>query len=957
VTTVTLLTSDHGVWATEAAERFSEERPDVKIEIVELEGNSILFENIINEAKSKTGLFDVFITPPHVLGEIVEEEGWADVTDFVKSSAVRGEDWSDIFVGYRKWISQFQDKIMMFPLDGDVLSMFYREDVLEEFGLEVPRTWDEYNAVAEATHGKTFQNKTLTGSCIGRMQGCAGAYWANLVLSSMTQTSGMSTGSLFDTSDMKPLLGEALVQALEWMEKQAKFGPENEFDKCIQTNSHDMNDGTCVLSYNWGNSFMVHLHENTVFEKGKGKFGVAMTPGSTQILNRTSMKLVPCTEELCSSGGVFYDDIGWVNRAPYLAFGGWSCAVNNYTTPEKKSLATEFCAYASSKAESNKFYSKNASEATSGADPFRKSQLDINRWVDNGFEYGSVIEYFESINGALGSDNAAIDIRFPKSNDIYALLDKEFFDYLNGTVTNTISESRRPSTRQAIANRLEEEFNAMVDDYNTKLSTRSTLLEQYQKLRNVYSVEIDMNYLGNGIHYYSYSILVLQMTLAVGLAIWTHLHRKNQIIKASQPFFLILLCMGTFIFSASIFPMTIDDEKFSDEACNKACMSLPWLICLGWSILFSALYAKLRRINIVVSNAKRFRHIRVSEKDMMVSIGILFTSNMILIILWNFLDPIIWKRSEISPTESIGFCTVAERSSSTWKIILVLLGILNGGVLIVANVEAYKARKIDTEYGESVYIGLIMLLYLQLVLVGVPLFFLVQSNIIARFFLISSMVSIMSMSVLLLIFVPKFLIYRERLRQGSIDIAKRKSSIVMPGSSKYNEYNVYEEANRTAQARILFEKTWEERIASLKIFLEEAGVDAKMFLKNANIIDDNNAIIPIKDDNGSSSVFSYINPGSSNFFRNIITNSDSRRNPSGSGKSPQNSESEKALESLNIAYDGSDVAKEQYPASVPVFRSAKTESSTEQNLSSNFFVPQMKVVQEDSNDQEDVDRK
>lgn len=835
VTTLKLLTSNYGLWATAAAERFSMERPDAKVEIIELAGNGALLENIINEAKSKTGLFDIFITPPHVMGDIVEEDGWADLTDYVESSAYWGDDWSDILVGYRNLISQFQDRILMFPLDGDVLSMFYRKDVLEDFGLEVPRTWDEYNAVANATHGKKFKNKTLTGSCVGRMKGCAGAYWMNLVLGSMTQMKGMSSGSLFDTSDMTPLLGEAFAKALEWMETQAKFGPENEFDGCVGINEQDMNDGSCVLTYNWGNSFMVHLKEGSVFEKREGKLGIAMTPGSTHVLNRTSMKLVPCDERLCSSGGIYYRDIGWVNRSPYLAFGGWACAVNNYTTPEKKALATEFCAYASSRTESGKFFSVNASTAKDGPDPFRESHLDSNMWVDNGFEKRSVKEYFDSIRGALGSKNAALDISFPISQDIYRLLDNKVHAYLNGTVTNMILESDRPSARKAIGNRLKDELNAMVYDYNSKASTKATLLQQYQKLRNVYAaeiVEINMNYLGDTLRYYGYSISILQMAMAVSFAIFTYAERSSRVIRASQPFFLILLCVGVFTFSASIIPMTIDDENFSDEACNKACMSLPWLICLGWSILFSALYAKLRRINLVISNARAFRSVTISEKDMMASFSILFTSNLVLIMLLNILDPIVWKRLQISATESYGVCTMADTSTVTWKIIFGILVFLNGGVLILANVEAYKARKIDTEYGESVYIGLIMLFFLQIVLVGVPLFFIVQSNFIARFFLTSSMVSIMSMSVLLLIFVPKHIRNRKHLREGTNNDRKRSS--------------MFEEAEVSIQTWILYEKTWKERISSLDAGLEEAGIDAKLFLRNAKIIDDNNEILPIQ---------------------------------------------------------------------------------------------------------------
>lgn len=320
VVTLKFLTANFGSWIESTANRYTWERPDVSVEIVVIP-LSELSPNIINEATSKTGLFDGFITPPGVMGSIVEDNGWADLKPYIEASTRLTEDWSDILLSYRKWISQYQDQILMYPLDGDVLSLFYRKDVLEAFGLQVPRTWDEYNEVAAATHGTVFNNQTLTGSCIGRVVGCAGAYWANLILSSMTQTLGTSSGHLFDSANMTPLLGEALLQTLEWMEGQAKYGPEDEFNDCVPLNDRIL-DGSCVMTYNWGNTFAVHLNNGSVFTEPGYELGVARTPGSTRVLDRDTMKLVPCDSDRCRFG-THYEDIGWVNHAPYLAFGGW----------------------------------------------------------------------------------------------------------------------------------------------------------------------------------------------------------------------------------------------------------------------------------------------------------------------------------------------------------------------------------------------------------------------------------------------------------------------------------------------------------------------------------------------------------------------------------------------------------------------------------------------------------
>jgi ABC-type glycerol-3-phosphate transport system substrate-binding protein len=192
-----------------------------------------LFPNIINEAVSQIGLYDGFFTNPTVTGSVVEYDGFADLTPFIGETAEKIAEWDDILLGYRKWVAQYEKKILLFPVDGDIFSMFYRRDVLKAFNLTVPRTWEEYTAVAAAVHNQTHEGKVLTGSCIGRSIGCAGAYWANLVISSYTQTHGASTGHLFDTADMTPLTGPVLEEALLMLEMQVKYGSEYGTFACI----------------------------------------------------------------------------------------------------------------------------------------------------------------------------------------------------------------------------------------------------------------------------------------------------------------------------------------------------------------------------------------------------------------------------------------------------------------------------------------------------------------------------------------------------------------------------------------------------------------------------------------------------------------------------------------------------------------------------------------------------
>ena len=178
----------------------------------------------------------------------------------------------------------------------------------------------------KAVHGKKFVNKvgneteevTLSGSCVGRVMNCAAPFYTTLVHSSMTQARGLIQGSLFDTDDMTPLAGEALEETIRLLEGQVEYGAPNEFDACLEVNQNNMNEGTCVLTYNWGFSFKNHMIGSS---KIAGKLGVATAPGSKSILNRSTMTLESCSKESCPFGQ-FFDDIGWVNIAPYPASGG-----------------------------------------------------------------------------------------------------------------------------------------------------------------------------------------------------------------------------------------------------------------------------------------------------------------------------------------------------------------------------------------------------------------------------------------------------------------------------------------------------------------------------------------------------------------------------------------------------------------------------------------------------------
>lgn len=555
----------------------------------------------------------------------------------------------------------------------------------------------------------------------------------------------------------------------------------------MELNTEYMNTGQCVLTYNWGNSFKRYLEAGS---KLRGdKFGVAPTPGSTKVLDRETMELVDCDEERCKYGS-YHDDIGWVNRAPYLAYGGYACSVNNYTLPLHKRLATEFCAFAASTRESIKAVIPNATvfdETLNGQDPFRHSHLDLDKFVKQGYERNASEEYIQTIRASLDSKNAVIDNRFPTATDLDTVLRREVPLHLKAVRDGLIPESELVLARKQLIRNVERQWQEIMNDYEGLPTTQVSILESYQLLRGVYSPDVNQHYLGS-IRVYGYVLVMLSFAVSVASALWVLKNRKTRIVQASQPFFLVLIIVGTATLGSSIIPMGIDEEVAGPEACNRACQSIPWLLTIGWTIVFAALFAKLSRINMVFDRASRFRRVAVTEKDVLHYFALLLFINLALLLTWTFVSPMEWTRIQESKTESYGKCTVSGSGTAS-NTVIAFVAAVNGIALVLANVAAFRARRIATEYSESRYIGMIMLSILQIVMVGVPILFLVEGNPTARYFTMSTIVFILCMSILLWMFVPKIIAWRaprhERSQQSQLsspglEFRVRDTSVSLP---------------------------------------------------------------------------------------------------------------------------------------------------------------------------------
>lgn len=442
--------------------------------------------------------------------------------------------------------------------------------------------------------------------------------------------------------------------------------------------------------------------------------------------------------------------------------GGWGAAISANTTPEKQKALADFFIWASSRKQSQQYVIPNATlpwYEINGQDPWRKSQLDVDKWVAQGYDRDLSKQFVESINSNLVSKNVVIEARFPKAGEIMGVLDKEVHDHLIRASDNYfMPEDWKRVERLRVAQSLTDQWNRIIKEYDQRGDTVAPILEIYQRLRGVYVPNEQKNQL-KGIRALGLTLMAVVLLSSIGCASWVYLKRERGVVKASQPPFLVLICVGTFVMGSAIIPMGIDDGQASASGVSVACMATPWLVAIGFSICFAALFSKIWRLNMLAKNAMSCRRIKIVATDVLLPFTVLLFLNVIFLLIWTLTDPLKWERVDSGRTgsgdpSSYGRCSSSGVSST---VMLVLIAVTNIIALALANFQAYQTRNLRVAFKESKYIALSMASILQAFFIGVPLLFLADGNPTSNYVVRSLLVFAVCVSTLAFIFIPKFL--------------------------------------------------------------------------------------------------------------------------------------------------------------------------------------------------------
>jgi hypothetical protein len=272
--------------------------------------------------------------------------------------------------------------------------------------------------------------------------------------------------------------------------------------------------------------------------------------------------------------------------------------------------------------------------------------------------------------------------------------------------------------------------------------------------------DVHQNLVSNAALAFGLALAGAMMLMSILWIVWAVKSRNNYMIRAAQPLFLVMLCIGAFIMASSIIPMSFQDPM-PEHVLNGACMAIPWLVAIGFSTSFSALFSKLWRIDRVHRASVAFQRIVVRAHNVMLPFLILSSVNIGLLITWTVLSPMEWTR-KYAPgrTDRFGryieFYGVCEsEDAEVGQIFTWTLAAVNFVPLLSAVVQSYRTRFLPSIFNESTYVALSLLSMLEATIVGFPILWLVSESPTASFLVRAILVTIFCLAIILPIFVPK----------------------------------------------------------------------------------------------------------------------------------------------------------------------------------------------------------
>lgn len=383
-----------------------------------------LFEKMITSFDTGAIDYDMLIFPADWAGDFMAPGYLEPISDDILAQL----DPDDIIPLYRDRITAWGDAVYALPYDGDAHMLYYRKDLVNpespfaadfeaEYGypLDEPQTWSQYYDIAEFFNGKEVETGGETapiGGTAEAMRRNAQAYWVFL---SHAASYGKVPGNpcfFFSCDDMTPQVNNpGWVAALEDYIRSRDLGSPDQIQWDVADTRVTFPAGAGVLNIDWG-------------DVGP----ISYDPDASLIVGDTGFAVLPAADRYWN-----YETGEWVeevNRAPFIAFGGWVIGVAKDS--DVKEAALDFASFMADP----EMVKQLAVTGGTGINPARFSQFeDIDLWLGAGFDEEGARDYLDAVLNTINDPNAVLDLRIRGSAEYLNVLDVELSRALADEIT------------------------------------------------------------------------------------------------------------------------------------------------------------------------------------------------------------------------------------------------------------------------------------------------------------------------------------------------------------------------------------------------------------------------------------------------------------------------------------------------------------------------------------------
>ena len=291
-----------------------------------------------------------------------------------------------------------------------------------------------------------------------------------------------------------------------------------------------------------------------------------------------------------------------------------------------------------------------------------------------------------------------------------------------------------------------------------------------QVIRFSHAQEVNNIYLGN-YKIYGYASFVIIQSICIGVLVWIYRNRDNEVIQRSQPMFLNLICFGVMLERTVLLFHSNDDDENSLFDADHACKSIEWFISCGWTVIFSAMFAKLRCLFKKFQENENAKEIKLSMRELLLPCVLFLMINITVLLVRLFVTPPKFKRktktgmdawSEVQTT--YGTCWDFNTTDAT---VLFTLAVFNS-LLISILYRVGKTWHIKVEYNEPFYMGVASMCMLQGEIISIPTLLTLNNEPLTFYIVLMSINNLQTINILVCIFGPKWYymsLLREKERQ------------------------------------------------------------------------------------------------------------------------------------------------------------------------------------------------